>query len=250
MTAALVTGGARRIGAAIVRALDAADYRLAIHCRAEDAAAETLARACRKAVIITGDLTSGEAPARIMKEAGTAIGPLTLLVNNAAMFEDDTFGSLSTEQFDRQFAVNLRAPLLLMEAFARQVPEGSTGAIVNLIDQRVLKPTPDHLTYSLSKAALWHATRMAAQALAPAIRVNAVAPGPVLPNHTDGLEVFTREVAALPLTRAVPPEAIAEAVVYLARASAITGQMIAVDSGQHIGWRTPDVLAVEAGKKS
>lgn len=248
MTAALVTGGARRIGATIVRALDAAGYSIAIHCRTVDADAEALARRCRRAVLVSGDLATGKAPARIMAEAVAALGPLSLLVNNAALFEDDRFGAISTESFDRQMAVNLRAPLLLTEAFARQLPEASQGAVVNLIDQRVLKPTPDYLTYSLSKAALWHATRMAAQALAPSIRVNAVAPGPVLPNQADGPDVFAREVAALPLARPVAPEAIAEAVLYLARAGNVTGQMIAVDSGQHLGWRTPDVLALETGR--
>lgn len=248
MTAALVTGGARRIGATIVRALDAAGYSLAIHCRTVDADAETLARHCRRAMLVTGDLASGATPARIIAEAVAALGPLSLLVNNAALFEADHIGTISTEAFDRQMAVNLRAPLLLIEAFAQQVPEAGQGAVVNLIDQRVLKPTPDYLTYSLSKAALWHATRMAAQALAPSIRVNAVAPGPVLPNQADGPEVFAREVAALPLARPVAPEAIAEAVLYLARAGNVTGQMIAVDSGQHLGWRTPDVLALETGR--
>lgn len=245
MKAALVTGAARRIGAAIVRALDQAGYAVAIHCRRQDADAEALATSCHRATIVTGDLADRDAPAHIVKAAEAVLGPLSLLVNNASLFEDDRIGTLDPALFDRQMAVNLRSPILLLEAFARQLPAGAAGAVINLIDQRVLKPTPDHVSYALSKAALWHATRMAAQALAPTIRVNAVAPGPVLPNHKDGPDAFAREAAALPLASAVSPEAIAEAVVYLAAARHVTGQMIAVDGGQHLSWRTPDVLAVE-----
>lgn len=246
MKAALVTGGARRIGAAIVQALAEAGYAVAIHCVGSRQDAEQLAATCQRSVVVSGDLADPATPARLIADATAALGPLTLLVNNAALFEDDRFGALDVTGFDRHMAVNLRAPLLLIDAFAKQAAPGSNPSIVNIIDQRVLKPTPDHVSYALSKSALWTATRMAAQALAPKIRVNAVAPGPTLPNHSDGPEGFAREIAALPLQRPVAPRAIADAVLYLAGAISVTGQMIAVDSGQHIGWRTPDVVALES----
>ena len=147
--------------------------------------------------------------------------------------------------FERQLRVNLIAPCLLADAFVSRLPEGVGGHIVNLVDQRVLKPTPDHISYALSKAGLWALTRMSAQALAPGLRVNAVAPGPTLPNREDGAGGFDDEAAAVPLARAVAPAAIADAVLYLASAEHVTGAMITVDSGQHIGWRTPDVIALE-----
>jgi NAD(P)-dependent dehydrogenase (short-subunit alcohol dehydrogenase family) len=138
----------------------------------------------------------------------------------------------------------LRAPLLLAQEMHRRLPAERNGAIVNILDQRVLRPNPMYFTYSVSKSALWSATITMAQAFAPRIRVNAVAPGPVLPNVHHGAKVFAEEVAALPLKRAAAVAEICEAVVYLANASSVTGQLIAVDGGQHIAWETPDVLAL------
>lgn len=251
MTAALVTGGAKRLGAEIARHLVSAGYAVALHCNASRADAEALAAELTasggRAVVVQADLAEAGALAGLMDQAVQALGPLSLLVNNAALFEEDRIGTLDAALFDRQIAVNLRAPLLLSEAFARQAVAAHLPSIVNLIDQRVLKPTPGHVSYALSKTGLWAATRIMAQALAPAIRVNAVAPGPVLPNVLEGQDLFLRESAALPLARPVPPRAVADAVLYLARATSTTGQMICVDSGQHLAWRTPDVLALEAG---
>ncbi|HRK25189.1 MAG TPA: SDR family oxidoreductase [Beijerinckiaceae bacterium] len=249
MKAALITGGAKRIGAAIAAALAAGGYRIALHCHRSRHEAEALAGRLRlsgsEVAIVTADLADPTALPGLVADAASALGPLTLLVNNAALFEDDRIGRLDPALFDRQMAVNLRAPLLLAEAFARQAPVGADASVVNLVDQRVLRPTPDHVSYGLSKAALWAATQMMAQALAPTIRVNAVAPGPALPNWQEGEAAFARESAALPLARPVSPDHIAEAVVFLAGAVSTTGQMIAVDGGQHLSWRTPDVLARE-----
>ena len=246
MTTALVTGSARRIGAAIAGHLAAAGYDIALHHQAsgEDAGAlaARLRQHGRRVAVLKADLADPAAIRTLVADAA-ALGPLALLVNNAALFEDDRIGGIDPATFDRHIAVNLRAPLLLTEAFAQNAAPGAS--IVNIIDQRVLKPTPDHISYALSKSALWSLTRMSAQALAPAIRVNAVAPGPTLPNREEGATGFAGEAAAVPLARPVAPEAIAEAVLYLARAAHVTGQMIAVDSGQHIAWRTPDVIAVE-----
>jgi NAD(P)-dependent dehydrogenase (short-subunit alcohol dehydrogenase family) len=245
MKAALVTGGARRIGAAIARRLAAEGCGVAIHCRLSRDEADALAAEIRasggRAVVVKGDLAEPDRLGPMIAEAAAALGPLGLLVNNASIFWRDDLDTLSAGSFDAHMAVNLRAPLLLARAFAAQAPPGAS--IVNLIDQRVLKPRPDYLSYALSKEALWSATRILARALAPAIRVNAVGPGPTLPNETDGEIGFEREAAATLLARPVDPAEIADAVVFLARSPSITGQMIAVDAGQHLAWKTPDVLA-------
>ncbi|MDR3407815.1 MAG: SDR family oxidoreductase, partial [Methylovirgula sp.] len=144
--------------------------------------------------------------------------------------------------FDKIIAINLRAPLLLAQHFADQVPEGAEAAIVNLVDQRVWRPTPQFFSYSITKAALWWATQTMAQAFAPRrIRVNAVGPGPVLPNTPQGDAGFAKEAAGVLLQRAVRVEEIADAALYLIEARNVTGQMIAVDAGQHLAWQTPDI---------
>jgi NAD(P)-dependent dehydrogenase (short-subunit alcohol dehydrogenase family) len=168
-----------------------------------------------------------------------------LLVNNAGAFEPDGVGSLDRELFDRHFAVNLRAPLFLSEAFAAQVKPGSDASIVNILDQRVYKPTPNFISYSLTKFALHTATTTLAQALAPAVRVNAVAPGPTLPSPRQDESAFAAQAAALPLGRGPQPRDVAEAVVYLAGARGVSGVTIAVDGGQHLAWQTPDTVGIE-----
>jgi NAD(P)-dependent dehydrogenase (short-subunit alcohol dehydrogenase family) len=244
---ALVTGGARRIGRAIVETLAEAGCAVAIHCHHSRAEAEALAASLSakggKAHVIEADLADARAVARLIPEAEAAVGKLGLLVNNAALFEEDGIMALDAERFDRQVAVNLRAPLMLSRDFARRALSSSHPAIVNIIDQRVLRPDPRCFSYALTKSALWSATRTMAQAFAPKIRVNAVAPGPTFPNAREGDEGVLREAAATLLGERVRPEAIAAAVLYLAQAEHVTGQMIAVDSGQHLGWVTPDVTA-------
>ncbi|MGA8173064.1 MAG: SDR family oxidoreductase, partial [Methylocystis sp.] len=177
----------------------------------------------------------------LIKRAESAFGPLTLLVNNASLFEPDGAEDFSLDVYERQMAVNLRAPLLLTQGFAARLPERTEGAVVNVIDQRVWRLTPRYFTYTLSKSALWTATRTMAQAFAPRVRVNAVGPGPVLPNEKLGEAEFVEEVAGVPLGRPADLSEVVDAVMYLARARTVTGQMIAVDSGQHLAWRTPDV---------
>lgn len=240
---ALVTGGAVRIGRAISLALAAAGYDLVIHTRrpgpaAEAACAEIEARGGR-AHLLHADLSDADAVAGLLP-ACAAFGTLRLLVNNASEFHPDAAGALVLGLWDRHFAVNLRAPVFLAEAFAAQLPADRTGVVVNLIDQRVLKPTPHYLSYSLTKQGLWAATRLLAQGLAPRVRVNAVAPGPTLANIRQSPEDFARQGAAVPLGRGPRPEEIAEAVLFLARAESITGQLLTVDGGQHLAWQTPD----------
>ena len=245
---AIVTGASRRIGAAIAQRLAAQHFAVVLHTSIAgeteaDAEAAGIRERGGQAIVIAADL-SGDVATPLFTEAERAFGVVTLLVNNASLFEPDGAEDFSADLLNRHMAVNLRAPLLLAQEMHRRLPAERNGAVVNILDQRVLRPNPMYFTYSVSKSALWSATITMAQAFAPRIRVNAVAPGPVLPNVHHGAKVFAEEVAALPLKRAAAVAEICEAVVYLANASSVTGQLIAVDGGQHIAWETPDVLAL------
>lgn len=244
---ALVTGGARRIGRAIVEHLSAEGFAVAIHCGGSEAEATALAAILvangQAAAVCRADLADLGALSGLIAAARAAIGPLTLLVNCASAFEPDTLDELDPEVWDAHFAVNLRAPVLLARDFARQAAPGA--AIVNILDQRVLRPNPRFFSYGLSKSALHAATVTMAQALAPrGIRVNAVGPGPTLPSARQAPEDFARQSAAMPLGHGPAPQEISEAVLYLARATSVTGQLIAVDGGQHLAWETPDVAGM------
>jgi NAD(P)-dependent dehydrogenase (short-subunit alcohol dehydrogenase family) len=250
--AALVTGGARRIGRAIALALHRAGYAVAIQANRSLAEAEALrdeiTRGGGRAAVVRADLAQHASAAGLVPAAAQAVGPLTLLVNNAAMFEPDAIGALEAERFDRQFAVNLRAPLFLSEAFAAQAQntsEGPGASIVNILDQRVFKLTPHFVSYTLAKSALHSATRMLAQALAPRVRVNAIAPGPTMASARQAADDFARQAAAVPLGHGPTAEEVAEAVVYLASARSVTGATLVIDGGQHLAWQTPDVLTNE-----
>ena len=245
----LITGGAQRLGRAIALDLAAAGWDVAIQYHSSESEALALVAeiegAGRHGAAIRADLRDFAASEALVAQAAKALGPLTALVTCASTFEPDELGSLSKEGFEIQMAVNLRAPIFLAQALARQLPKGAEGAIVNLVDQRVLKPTPKFFSYTLSKLALWQATQTLAQALAPAIRVNAVAPGPALRNPRQSEAHFKRQIDATLLKRASGPEDIAAAVRYLLSAKAVTGHMLTVDSGQHLIWQTPDVVGVQ-----
>lgn len=243
----LVTGAARRIGRAIAERFSAAGRPVALHGHPHSAEAlETMARTINaqggRATVVLADLADAAATGTIMEQAVAAFGPPTLLVNNASVFEVDTAHDFTLERFDRHLAVNLRAPVQLARAFADASPATQRGVIVNIVDQRVWRLTPQFFTYTLAKAALWTATQTLAQAYAPRIRVNAVGPGPVLPNEALGVADFDQESRHVLLECAVPVSQIVEAVAYLDGAGSVTGQMIAVDNGQHLAWRTPDVV--------
>lgn len=242
--AALVTGGARRIGRAICLELASAGFDVAVHHHTSDDEAAALVREIegrgRRAVALSADLRDVVATHALIGLAAESLGPLTVLVNNASVFADDRLDTITGDSWSEHLDTNLRAPVLLAQAFARQAPDGA--AIVNILDQRVLKPDPRFFSYGLSKAALWHATRTMAQALAPRIRVNGVGPGPTLPSVHQTPSDFAAEAAAVPLARAGSPEAVASAVRWLVDAELVTGQMIAVDGGQHLAWKTPDIV--------
>lgn len=242
---ALVTGAARRIGAAIATRLSEAGYRVIVHAHGHFEEAQKLAAELTlrggEGHALRADLTDPSARSRLIADAESRFGPLSLLVNNASVFMSDRFADQDEASWSSNFEINLKAPIDLARAFAKQVPAGVNASIVNLVDHRVFKLTPQHFSYTLSKSALYTATLTMAQALAPRIRVNAIGPGPTFANPKDGEAGLSREISGVPLGRAVAANDIADAVLYLARATSVTGQMIAVDSGQHIGWRTPDI---------
>lgn len=236
---ALVTGGARRIGRALVRTCAQAGYDVAIHCRAVDdeaqAAAAEVRSLGRKASLHTCDLRREAETAPLIGNVEAELGPVTLLINSASVFEDDSFAQMNRASWDTHFETNLRAPLVLAQAFAARLPADRLGLIVNILDQRVLSPSPEFFSYALSKSALWDATRMLALALAPHIRVNGIGPGPVLKSIHQTDAEFAKEAAATPLARAVNISEIGQALAYLIDAVSVTGQMITVDAGQHLG---------------
>ena len=239
---ALVTGGGRRLGRALVDACADAGYAVAVHVHRSVTAGEEAVAALRRrggeACLVVGDLTFE--PERLVAELVQAGRPPTLLVNNAARFDHDRLATLRPEGFDRQMAVNLRAPLLLSQAFVAALPAASSGQIVNLIDQRILRPDPNYLTYGLTKAALWALTRNLALELAPRIRVNALAPGMALPDEAMDAAAAARIVDRFPLRRGGGVDEVVAAFRYLLEAPSVTGQLLCVDGGAHLGRRAPD----------
>jgi NAD(P)-dependent dehydrogenase (short-subunit alcohol dehydrogenase family) len=239
--AALVTGGARRIGRALAQACAEAGFDVAIHVRNPgddaEAAAGEVRSAGRQAAIVACDLRKESALVAVVGEVEAELGPVTLLVNSASAFEEDAFETLNRASWDLHMETNLRAPLVLSQVFARRLPPGRDGLIVNILDQRVWRPTPEFFSYSLSKAALWEATRMMAQALAPRVRVNAIGPGPTLQSVHQDPQAFAAEAGSTLMRRPVATAEVAAALRYLIDAASVTGQMIAVDSGQHLAWR-------------
>jgi NAD(P)-dependent dehydrogenase (short-subunit alcohol dehydrogenase family) len=246
---ALVTGAAKRLGRAIALDLAAAGWNVAIHYNGSEEDADGAAQAARAfgvdAAIVKCDLSKEAETATLVERAAKEIGPLTALINSASLFESDDWQSATRKSWDDHMEVNLRAPLLLSQMFAKQLPEKAKGSIVNIIDQRVLKPTPQFLSYSVSKAGLYWLTTTLAQGMGPRIRVNAVGPGPTLKNPRQSDADFNRQRDATVLKHGASPSDICSAVRYLLEAGAVTGQMIAVDGGQHLIWQTPDVQVSE-----
>lgn len=243
---ALVTGAAVRIGRAIAHDLARRGIAVAIHHRnSHDAAhqlADTITSEGGTAALVSGDLAEAETPARLMSAAADALGqPVSILVNNASVFEDDAIENVSAETWDRHQATNLRAPVLLSQAMARQLPDAAKGCIINMVDQRVLKLNPQFFSYTVSKSGLWTVTRTMAQALAPRIRVNAISPGPTLANQFQAPEDFEAEASSVPLGKGPGLSEITNAVKFLLETPSMTGQMLTLDGGQHLAWRTEDI---------
>ena len=255
---ALVTGGARRRGRAITLYLARRGLDVAIHYQSSAAEAEATAAEARalgvRAEIFAADLLDLDQSEALVDRAQAALGPLALLVNNASIFEYDNIATATRDSWDRHIGSNLRAPFVLTQAMAAQdLPDLrdaggerlAAALIVNMIDQRVLKPVPDYMTYGIAKAGLWAMTRMTAQALAPRIRVNAIGPGPTLQGGRQSAEQFRAQRAATVLNRGAGPADICAALGFFIDSPAVTGQLICADGGQHLDWRTPDVTGLE-----
>jgi NAD(P)-dependent dehydrogenase (short-subunit alcohol dehydrogenase family) len=238
----LVTGAGRRLGRTI--ALDFANrgWRIGVHYHVSSA--ETLALVADieatggTAAAFPANLANSGTPQPLIEACAEALGPPSCLINNASQFEWDTLQTLDTETWQAHLDVNLRAPILLTQAFARILPENAEGNVINLLDQKVLRLDPEHFSYTISKSALWAATQTMAQALAPRIRVNAVAPGPVLKSLGQSQSDFEREYRSTLLHRPVSPEDVTAAVRFLLDTPSITGQLIAIDGGQHLAWKS------------
>ena len=246
---ALITGAGQRIGRAIALDLARVGWKISVHYRksrkeADALVAEINAAGQGRAVALAANLEKETEVETLVPRAVAALGPLTALINNASVFENDGIDTMTRGSWDRHVETNLRAPLVLAQGFAKQLPPEAEGAIVNILDQRVWRLTPKFFSYTLTKAALWAATQTMAQALGPRIRVNGVGPGPTLRNPRQSEADFARQTRATVLGKGASAEDVAAAVRYLLGATAVTGQMIAVDGGQHLSWRTPDVEGV------
>ena len=237
---ALVTGAGKRLGRAMAEALGAAGFAVAVHCNASTAEAEAVAAGLRerggRACVLRASLDDEAAVARLVPDAAAALGPVGVLVNNASVFERDEWDDASRASWDAHLQPNLRAPFVLMQALAHGLPAGAEGAIVNLLDQRVWSLTPHFVSYTVSKAALWALTQQMALALAPRVRVNAIGPGPALPSPRQTADQFARQCASVPLGRGTGPEEVAQALLALLALRSVTGQMLALDGGQHLQW--------------
>ncbi len=240
---ALVTGAGRRIGAAIARDLARHGWAVAVHYRGSRREAEVLVReieaAGGRAAALPCDLAREAEVETLIPRAVEALGPLSCLVNNASAFEMDKIDTVTRESWDRHIETGLRAPLVLSQAFAQQLPEEIDGNIINMLDQRVWKLTPYFLSYTVAKTGLWTLTQTLALALAPRIRVNGIGPGPTLASERQTAEQFSLQQAAVPLKRGPALEEIAATVRYILATPSLTGQMIALDGGEHLGWAQP-----------
>ena len=256
---ALVTGAGRRLGRAMALHLAGRGYDVAVHyAGSADEAAEVVdqIRAMgRRAEALQADLLEEDQTQGLIGRARVAVGgPLTVLVNNASIFEYDNLASASRISWDRHMESNLRAPFVLTQGFAAQVPEPvldemkepvAQGLIVNMLDQRIHKLTPEFMSYTLAKTALWTLTRTAAQALGPRVRVNAIGPGPTLRGARQSESHFDSQRKATILKRGANPADIIAALEFFLISPSVTGQLICTDGGQHLAWQTPDVLGVE-----
>ena len=259
MPAALVTGGSARLGKAMALYLGRRGYDVAIHYNssavAAQAVADELTAIGRKAVALYADLLDEAQTTALVPEAVRRLGePLDLLINNASIFEHDTVQTATAESWDRHIGSNLRAPFVLTQAFAAQCAPATkdehgepvaAGLVINMIDQRVRKLTPEFMTYTIAKMGLWAFTQTAAQGLAPDIRVNGIGPGPTLQGARQSADHFARQRGNTVLRRGANPSDITAALGYLLDSPSITGQLLCVDGGQHLAWQTPDVLGVE-----
>ncbi|MEP2028537.1 MAG: SDR family oxidoreductase [Paracoccaceae bacterium] len=259
MKRCLVTGAGKRLGRAIALYVAGRGYDVAVHYASSGREAESVVNEIsamgQKAVALQADLLDETALQGLFPRATEALGgPVTCLVNNASIFEHDSVDTATRETWDRHMNSNLRAPFVLTQAMARQGLQAtqdqagepvSAGLVLNMIDQRVRKLTPEFMTYTIAKMGLWAMTQTTARALAPHIRVNGIGPGPTLRGGRQTDASFAEQRAATVLGRGVNSADITATLGYFLDAPVVTGQLICVDGGQHLGWQTPDVMGVE-----
>lgn len=237
---ALITGAADRLGAALAHALAATGYRVIIHYATSADKARALvskiAATGRQAASVQADLTKRADRSTLIAKAAAPFGPLSVLVNNASIYEKDSPQTLDEVLWDQHFAIHAEAPVFLARDFAAQLPENTEGNIVNIIDERILHPTPASFSYNLSKSVLWTATQTLAQNLAPRIRVNAIGPGPILPEAGQSPQSFAARNTKSLLGSVASPDDVVKTLLFLLDSPAITGQMLAIDGGEHLSW--------------
>ena len=238
----LITGAAQRVGRSISLGLAKAGYTIVAHYNSSSSDADDLVEEIKstggEAIAVQADLTDRDQTRKLLPKVISHVGPVELLINNASLFEEDGLGAIDDDIWDNHFSIHVKAPSVLASEFAKQNLE--SGLIINMIDERVWKLTPNFTSYTLSKSALWTATKTMAQALAPKIRVNAIGPGPTLPSARQTQQEFEAQVNTLLLKRAPDLDEFVNTILYFEAAKSVTGQMIALDGGQHLGWQTPD----------
>ena len=241
---AIVTGGSKRIGKSIVKKLSFLGWKVIIHYNSNKNDALSLQKEIQKkggaASIIKANLNSSKATEELISKSEKKFGKLTLLVNNASIFENDSVHSLTIDTWDTHNNVNTKAPLLLSQSFAKLLPKKEPGVIINIIDQRVFSPRPDFISYSSSKNSLFWLTKVLAQALSPKIRVCAIGPGPTLKGARQTDNDFKNQSQSVPLGNGSSPEDISQAIEFILNASSFTGQMITLDGGEHLDWIKPE----------
>ena len=248
-TIALVTGAGKRIGRAIALDLAVHGFTIAVHANTSKDEAEETASIIRdaggKAEVFLADLADSDVTAKLIGSVAKSLGAPRVVINNASIFEADFADDFDPELFDRHMAVHVKAPTLLAAAMAEALARNEDGLVVNMIDQRVKRLTPNFFSYTLSKSALWTATRTMAMAYAPKIRINAIGPGPTIKSARQSDEEFAKQVKAVPLERSPELGEFGATIRYFWANKSITGQMIALDGGQHLAWETPDVMDIE-----
>lgn len=238
--AALITGAGKRIGRTIARALADDGWAIAVHYNSSAAEADAFAAEIvadgGRAIALKADLAREAEVRTLLPRAAAALGPIGLLVNNASVFDRDEAGTVTRQSWDLHMETNLRAPFVLIQALADQLPKDAEAVVVNMLDERVLSLTPHFVSYTVSKAGLWTLTQTMALALAPRIRVVGIGPGPTLPSPRQSAEQFARQAGAMPLGRGADPDEVAAAVRFILAARSMTGTILMLDGGQHLAW--------------
>ena len=244
----IITGGATRIGAAIAKKLSGQNKELVLHFNKSKSKAEILKKKLEgyrtKVYLVKGDLSKEKDIIKIIKSAKSKLKYFDCLVNNASLFENDKLTNFNNKSWEKHISTNLKAPALLTKEFSKNI-RGNNNNIINIIDQRIFKLTPYFFSYTISKSGLYTLTKTSAMSLSPKIRVNGIAPGPTIKNQRQTEKHFKKQYLATPLKRQVDVNEICNAVDFFIKSRSITGQVLAIDSGQSLNWQTPDVLGKE-----